>query len=274
MAQTFDTKTTDEYGVAELTSPAQNVVGDKTFVVRHGSVDYDTPTVEVVSVGDITLYSSNTIVFDGQSTELYARVVDDYDNPIEGIKVDIGGTLTETDVNGSASAKYVSEGNGGRTNIPVTCGNITKTIAIDDVTQYWSQSEQKKYGLSYTTRGQFSIEETMTGVLIITSKEGGIQHEGRIFFKNPFRLTESWEFSFKVVGILKRETTLHVSLADITQYTNNESFVKVTYNKNTGVRKVFVDDVEVSSNANPNVIDSDIKLIGRIRIDNIKLIKV
>ena len=274
---TYDTQTTDENGVAELTSPAQNSSGTKSFIVKHGTVEYPV-SVNVVEIGDVNLDASKSMVGNGESVELYASVLDEYQNPLEGVKVTINDITTQTNEEGVGVVTYTNDGSGGAINVTASCGNLSDTITIDNVIMYWSMSEQKKINLDYSKRGQLSIEETMTGILIISSQiKVGSTHlwqQERIFFKNPYRISESWEFSFKIVGILKAETLLWVSLSEITDYVKNGSEVRVTFNKTTGVRKVFVDDVEVSSNTNTSVIDSDIMLQGRIRIDDVKLMKV
>lgn len=262
----YDTQTTDENGFAELTSPTQNSTGTKTFMIMHAGADYPV-SVQVVNVANVSLKASSYFTYNGGAIELEATATDNNNLPISNLKITIGNSILTTNNRGKAYLTYEGSGSGSK-QITASCGNTSDEITIEDVYQYWSQSEQKKYNVSYSKRGQLSIEETTTGILLVTTDEG------RMTFENPYRVSESWEFSFKVVGILKKETYLHVSLVNITNHVQNGSEVKVTYNKSSGIRKVFVDDVEVSSSTNQAAIDSDILVHGRIRIDNLKLMAV
>ena len=274
----YDTQVTDEFGVAELNSPAQNSTGTKAFIVKHGNVNYPT-SVQVVEVGTIFFIPSNSeYAYNGGDIELVATVTDINVEPISGIKITINGVTTITDSEGKAWGVYVGTGTAGRVELTASCGSESSTITIEDVMQYWSQLEDRKYNVDYSTQGQINVQELMKGIKLTTPilgyELGGSRAEGRINFRNPYRTSHSWEFSFVVRSFLKNETTINVASATITSRLQTNSVVKVTFNKNTGVRKVFVDEVEVSSSSNLSLASSDISMSGEMMIDNVKLMRV
>ena len=271
MAETpLDTQTTDENGIAELTSPAIDVIGTKGYIVKHGIVEYPT-SVEVVEVNNIELIKSSQYTYDGSDIMITATVTDANLNPIDDIKITINGEVLKTDNEGKVYYTYFGTGTGGNIQITANCGTETATTTIEDVMIYWSQTEGKKYNLNYNTKGQITVTELQKGIKLSTPVLGTSNMEGRIYFPNPYRLLADWEFSFTVKSFNKYTSYMLTSLVDISSRVVTNSQVKVTYNNSTGVRKVFVDNVEVHSSVDVNDIQTDIIIAGEVLIDNVKL---
>ena len=84
----YDTKTTDEYGVAELISPTLNTTGTQSFVVKHGSAPYNV-SVDVVNVSNFLITYSSKYVGDGETITLKAEPRDSNQNTFSDLKVNV-----------------------------------------------------------------------------------------------------------------------------------------------------------------------------------------
>lgn len=261
--------TTDSGGNVSL-EYQESTSGDKQYYVELSNGDISSNvSVSIIDVDYLELEADDTIVANGQSTRITARAIKN-NNPISNIAINMAAGTFITNSDGEAYIDY--EGTGaGLITLNGACGETTSYVMIEDVIQYYSQENEKFFNVDYSLKNSLTAVMKYNGLQLISYVAYQQTSDGHIYFTYPNSKSENWTFEFDVISVGKG-TSIQASGTFI-NYNQLNAKPRIYVVVKDGVKKVYLNDVEISSNTNSSLFVPYLVITGNIIIDNIKIIK-